>query len=434
MYIANLSVTHRDAPHNVLSQLTLMEDDLESFYQKLLAQKEINGAIVVQTCNRFEIYFRGGDEGLGMAQAKKVMLDRFGANVGKYMLFKSYLGTLTHLFKLVSSIDSMIVGENQIQAQIRDALNYAKINNHSDMVLDTVFMKALSIGKKVRIETKIADGKVSVSSAAVDLAHQNNPINNKKILMLGSGKMAGLLASYLGDFEINELVVIGRTPERVELFCTEYCARQATMADFEKELKDADLLFSATSCPRVLVTKEIIEKILNGREKPLTLIDIAMPADIDPSVSDLENVNFYCIDDLKKISEKNKAIRQKEIEKAELIIDDELEVFKGHLQNFHLDRFLPPLNQYIEEIRQRELDKAMSMLDDKDHKTKMVLEGLSKTLTKKIMHNFMSEIRTKNTSSSEMERFIKIFMGNLNVSQDKNEKTKKQHPHQGHGQ
>jgi glutamyl-tRNA reductase len=150
-----------------------------------------------------------------------------------------------------------------------------------------------------------------------------------------------------------------------------------------------------------------------------------MPADIDPSVNQMDNVRFFCIDDLKDISDKNKAIRQKEIEKAEEIIDNELEVFKSHLQNLHLDRFIPPLNQYVEDIRQRELDRAIKMLDPEDHKTKLILEGLSKTLTKKIMHNFMSEIRTTRTTSSEMEHFIKIFMGNQNVSGHPHEKIKK---------
>jgi glutamyl-tRNA reductase len=425
MYIANLSITHRDAPHNVLSQLTLLGDDLHEFYEKLLTQDEINGAIVLQTCNRFEVYFRGKDEALGMAQAKKVMLDTFGANTGKYLVFKSYLGTLTHLFKLVCSLDSMIVGENQIQNQARDAIEYAEKHNYSCMVLNTVFKKALSIGKKVRTETKISDGKVSIASAAVDLAVQNDSIKNKKVLLLGSGKMAGLLASYITNSEVDELVVIGRTPERVESFCNEHCARPSNLTEIQNELQNTDLLFSATSCPHVLITKEMVEQAISNRDNNLTLIDIAMPADIDPSVNQMDNVRFFCIDDLKDISDKNKAIRQKEIEKAEEIIDNELEVFKSHLQNLHLDRFIPPLNQYVEDIRQRELDRAIKMLDPEDHKTKLILEGLSKTLTKKIMHNFMSEIRTTRTTSSEMEHFIKIFMGNQNVSGHPHEKIKK---------
>lgn len=411
MYIANLRITYETASHDVLSRMALNVDSLNDLYRALLTQDNIEEVVILQTCNRFEVFFSGKGEEMGRVQARKVILNTFGANTARYLVEDLWVDTIGHLFRLVSSIDSLIVGENQILSQVKAAYGFSSEHNYCSRVLRPTFQKALSVGKRVRTETDISKGKVSVASAAVDLANSMESFEGKKVVMVGSGKMASLLAEYLCTFDLGELVVVGRTPERLEQFCCDYPGRPVPFDGLEKELIDADVMFSATSCPNVLISRDMVERVMDEREKALTVVDIAIPEDVDPTISDIALVHFYSLDDLREISERNKALRQSETEKVEEIIAIEIEQFMGSLQQFHLQNLLSHLNLYTEEIRRRELGKAKTMLGELEPQTEMVMEGLSKSLMKKFMHNFMTALREYPGDSEEMKSFVHIFIG-----------------------
>lgn len=434
MYIANLRVTHKNTPHEEIDRMILSESKKNEFYKDLLKCSNVEEAIVLQTCNRFEVYFSGTKEEEGRAEAKSVLLNWFGAQSALNLISESYVDTLIHLFRVSTSIDSLIVGETQIQTQVKEALDYASKNHFSGRILEPVFQKAISVGRRARSETQISNGKVSISSAAVDLANQHNPLEDKSILLIGTGKMSSLLSEYLMDFRHKELVVVGRTPEKIENFCNLYNGISSNFAELPERIKCADVLFSATSSPRVLVTKEIVENSLNGRKNPLTLIDIAMPADIDPTVRELQNVHYFSIEDLKEISERNLAVRKSEVEKVEKMIDEELMRFKNKLQNLHIENFLSNLYKYTEEIREREVDKAKFLLRKCDPEILEVMEGLSKSLMKKVLHNFIMEARGNPMVSMDIEKFVNIFLGNGHVSEDKNEKASRHTSDKKHGE
>ena len=411
MFIANLRITYETAAHDVLSRMALDVDSMNELYLALLAQDNIEEVVILQTCNRFEVFFSGKGEEKGKVQARKVILNTFGANTARYLIEDLWVDTIGHLFRLVTSIDSLIVGENQILSQVKEAFAFSSEHNYCSRVLRPTFQKALSVGKRVRTETDISKGKVSVASAAVDLANDMESFEGKKVVMVGSGKMASLLAEYLCTFKLGELVVVGRTPERLDQFCCEYPGRPVPFDELEKELKDTDVMFSATSCPNVLVSRDMVERVMDEREKALTVVDIAMPEDVDPTISDIPLVHFYSLDDLREISERNKVSRRSEAEKVEEIIAIEIETFMGSLQHFHLQNLLSHLNLYTEEIRRRELGKAVSMLGELQPETEMVMEGLSKSLMKKFMHNFMNALREYPGDSEEMKSFVHIFIG-----------------------
>ncbi|MCK4969278.1 MAG: hypothetical protein KAS77_02075, partial [Thermoplasmata archaeon] len=238
MYIANLRITYETASHDVLSRMALNVDSLTDLYRALLTQDNIEEVVILQTCNRFEIFFSGKGEEKGRVQARKVILNTFGANTARYLVEDLWVDTIGHLFRLVSSIDSLIVGENQILSQVKEAFGYSSEHHYCSRVLRPTFQKALSVGKLVRTETDISKGKVSVASAAVDLANELESFDGKKVVMVGSGKMASLLAEYLCTFDLGELVVVGRTPERLEQFCCEYPGRPVPFDELEKELMD----------------------------------------------------------------------------------------------------------------------------------------------------------------------------------------------------
>ena len=430
MYIANLRVTYETASHEVLSHMTLNDEYKDHLYQALLAPENINEVVILQTCNRFEVFYSGKGEEKGTAQARKIMLNTFGALVAKYLVADQWVDTIAHLLRLVSSVDSLIVGEHQILAQVKEAFNHSSENEYCGRVLRPTFQKALSVGKRVRTETRISNGKVSVSSAAVDKVNERSSLEGKKVMVLGSGKMASLLAEYLCTFKTRDFVVVGRTPERLETFCCQYPSRGVTFASLEEELSDADVLFSATSCPHVLVTRDIVERVMRDRDTELTVVDIAMPEDVDPTIARAPNVEFHCLDDLMEVSERNKQIRQAEAIKAEAIITEEIEQFMESLQYFHIQSLLSHLNLYTEEIRRRELGKAVSMLETVDQKTEMVMDSLTKSLMKKFMHNFMSALKEYPGDSEEIKSFVHIFIGShLQPGEGDGQPVRPRHPH-----
>ena len=245
--------------------------------------------------------------------------------------------------------------------------------------------------------------------------------------------MANMVANHLREFKPRDLVVIGRTPERVECFCLDHCGRRSSHSELVAELRDADILFSATSCPHVLVRKEMVEEARRDNEEALILIDIAMPEDIDPGCSDIPGVTSYCIDDLSEISKRNKAQRQEAIERVEKIIGEETSLYKRYLQTAHVDRFIAPMTTFVEEIRQQEVERALRMIPEPDQRTEEIITGLTRSLTKKIMYNLFAGMRTTPVTHGELENFTAIFMGNGHVSGNKDEKTERKCPHTGHG-
>jgi glutamyl-tRNA reductase len=320
--------------------------------------------------------------------------------------------TLRHLFLTVSSIDSMIVGENQILSQVKNSYEYSCEQKLCGKVLGITFQKAISIGKRVRTETDISRGKVSISSAAVDLANQNNALEGKKVLIIGSGNMASLVADHLGSFNIGELVVVGRTPENLERFCRCHSSRYILFDKLDFELKNSDVIFSATACPRILITRERIQNTVKNRTNTLTVVDIAMPEDVDSTVGEFENVQYFCIDDLKEISEGNRELRYDEAQKAEEIINEELKQFIKGLQNIHISNLLVHLNTYTEDIRARELERSLKMLGETEPKVALILESLTKSLMKKMMHNFVTGLREYSGDEDDVKIFVDMFMGN----------------------
>ena len=419
MYIANIRITFKTAPHDEISHLTILEPDRHKLCERFLLQKNINEVVIVQTCNRFEVYFAGKGAPKGETQARKVMLDWFGASTAKYMVMDSYLNTVAHLLEMASSLDSMIVGESQILAQVKEAYDYSLKHDHSGKILKLAFQKAISVGKKVRTETGISDGKVSISSVAVDHAHQYIPLKDKKIVILGTGKMASLVAEYLPSFKPKNLIVIGRTPENLEKFCKKYFGKPLSFDYLAKELEDADVVFSATACPNVLITRDMIKEILKRRKKPIIIIDIAMPEDVDPAIGELDNVAYFCIDDLQEISKKNMVIRHNEAIKAQEIIKGEIKRFRKTLQNSHIDHLISSLNNYTDEIRQREVNKSLKMLGEVDEKIQVIVDGLSKSIMKKTMHNFIQSLKSNPSSADDVEKLINLFTSNGNGNNNK---------------
>ena len=425
MYFVNIRVTHKTGPQEIIIFMNLRESEKRDFCENLKSQSSINEVVLLQTCNRFEIYFSGSGVQQGIAQAQKVMLERFGEKIRKHMIVDRYTDALKHLFDTVSSLNSLIIGENQILAQVKEAYEFAAHYQFTNMVLNLVFQKALFIGKKVRCETEISKGKVSISSAAVDLANQYKPLKNKKIILIGTGKMASLLAQYLNKFRPLELIIIGRTPSRIRKFCETYSCTSIPFCNISKELRTTDVLFSATSCPSVLITKEMIQKLMKERKQSIILIDIAVPSDIDPAVKDISLVNHFSITDLRDLSYQNMVLRKEEIVKVRAILKNELVEFNRKLQDIHKHQLVSQLMKYTETIRQEETSKAIKIMDNSKKTHHEIMEAFSKSLVEKIMHNFITRVNSAEDYSSMFNNLVDLFVGNNYVSKDSYETIEK---------
>ncbi len=412
MYLASISIDYKNPPVGFPDRFFLNESDKLDLHKMLLSKKNINAVIIIQTCNRFEINFTDNTESEGLKQAKNVLLTRFGEDIKNFLSVKTYLDTLNHLFRVVTSIESMVVGENQILSQCKEAYNYSKKHGFTDSVLELAFEKAIKLGKLVRSETQISKGKVSIASIAVDMINKVCPLKDKKILLFGNGKMASLIAEYIKEFEISNMIVIGRTPEKLFNFCKLFNAQAADFYYLPEILKSVDVVLSATSAPKVLIKKKLVKKVMRYRKHPLYFMDIAVPRDIDPSASKINNVHIYSYKDLREIANKNLEARLSEVCKVEKIINRENENFMKKLRQLHIEKYFANLNKYTESIRNKELEKAIYMLDGViEPKIKQVLEGFSKSLMKKLMHNFLSQVRENPLDAEELEKFTNLFMG-----------------------
>ncbi|MDG6221697.1 MAG: glutamyl-tRNA reductase [Candidatus Bathyarchaeota archaeon] len=418
MYFANIRITHRTAPQEIINFVNLRESEKLVFCERLMNQNSIDEVVLLQTCNRFELYLTGRNSQLGIAQAQKLMIDRFSEKIKKYMIVDFYMGAVEHLFKTVSSINSLIIGENQILTQVKEAYEFSRNYEFTSTVLNLVFQKTLSVGKKVRYETGISKGKVSISSAAVDLANQFNLIKNKKIILIGTGRIASLLAQYLTEFEPFELVVIGRTPSQVIKFRQNYCCRSVPFCELLREARTADVIFSATSCPSVVIKEEMMKKLMTERKDPIALIDIAVPCDIDPKVKDIPLVKHFSISDFEDLSYQNRILRSNEIVKTNEIIENELLRFNRKLQNLHKHLLLSHLMTYTEEIRKKETSKAIKILNASKKPNIDVIEAFSKSLIEKIMHNFIAKVKSSDHNSFIFDNFVDLFVDNKNTSSD----------------
>ena len=412
MYIANLSISYKNPPTGFPDRFALQDSAKKDLYRKLLDQNNIKGAIILQTCNRFEVYFTDDTEARGIEQAKSVILNAFGEDIKRNIITNSYLDTVKHLYRVVSSLESMVIGENQILAQCKEAFKYASKFGFTNRILNMVFTNAIKLGKKARADTQISNGKVSISSVAVDMVGKISTLENKRVLLIGTGNMATLVAEYLGCFKLTEMIVVGRTPEKVLKFCEDYGGQASNFKELPEKLKQVDIVFSATSAPKILVDKDLIKQAMENRDFPMIIVDIAVPSDVDPTASDIKNVQVYSIEDLRDISKQNIESRMNEIHKVEDLIEFEYKKFADKIQNLHIERYFATISKYAESIRCSELEKAIGLLGNThEPKVKQVLEGLSKSLIKKLMHNFLSEIRTNPYSEEEMKKLTEIFMG-----------------------
>jgi glutamyl-tRNA reductase len=356
-----------------------------------LQYPHIAEGVILSTCNRTEVYTVTSEELKGQQEVVDFLCDYSGIKKRKlrpYLYFLSEKGAVHHLFRVVSSLDSMVVGEAQILGQVKEAYEVALEFGATKSIFNRFFRQALSVGKRVRSETAIGESAVSISYAAVQLAKTVfEELAGRLVMIIGAGEMGELTVKHLIDLGVKSVLVTNRTYQRAVDLAKEFGGRAIAFENRFDEMSLVDIVISSTGAPHYIIKREdLIEVMKRRRGRPIFLIDIAVPRDVDPEAEKVYNVFLYDIDDLEAVVEANKKEREREAQLAEEIIDEEVEEFLDWLCTLEVVPTLKELRDWAEKVKEDELAKALSKLSSMSDKDKRVVNTLAHAIVNKLLH------------------------------------------------
>jgi len=391
-----LGVNHKTAPVEVRERFAIPEARLPEALAKLTSMQGIEEGMIVSTCNRVEIFARSQN---GHCDLQQFVRDYFGFSAGEYepYIFEhQQLEAVKHVFRVASSLDSMVVGESQILGQVKEAYATARAVGSVNSQLDQLMTRAFAVAKKVRNETSIATSSVSIASVAVELAEKIfGSLAGKVVYLVGAGKMCELAARHLLSHGAKKIYVANRTFDRAVALADKFDGEAVPFERLYDTAPWADIIISSTGAPHVIFRKEHGEKFLHARKnRPMFFIDIAVPRDIDPALNDLDGIFVYNIDDLQQVVQSHIGDRRKEAVRAELLVDEEVRKFEQRAQTAEVVPTIVSLQQHLENLRQAELDRVRGRLGNLTPEQEMAVEALSKGIINKIMHTPITTLKS----------------------------------------
>jgi len=392
--ILNIRIDHKTADISKIEESTSRMDEI---FAKIQQEHQVQEFIQIKTCNRAEIYLVMDESPLDYHWNGLVVEKDEKA--------------LEHVLKLSCGLESMIIGEDQILGQLKDAYKSSVKTGCSGQVLGTVFTKAIHVGQAVRKKTRINQGSVSIGSAAVNLAESVlGDLKCKKVLIIGAGKMGTLVAKALVEKHLKAIVVANRTYDRAMCLARELGGSAIHFDLLARAMYDADVVISATGAPHTILTAEkVMDAVPPENLKKMVMIDIANPRDIEEDVSQL-GVRLYNIDDLRGIADKNKKMRESEACEAENIIAEELQLLETSLRHLEVKPIIGDIRSQAEVIRQRETEKALHMLGDMNGKEKVV-DDLTKVVVDRVFYDIIHNLKeaAENDDKDVLEAAKYIF-------------------------
>ena len=391
MELLVVGLNHNTAPIEIRECLAFSEDKMEDALSKVHALPSVKENMIVSTCNRVEVYAATRETEKAVHDLRDFFSQYHGISLKDFeKSLYTHVGeeAVRHIFRVASSLDSMVLGEPQILGQIKEAYDFSQQVNTSGLILHRLLHRAFHVAKRVRTETKIAISAVSVSSVAVELAEKIfGTLEKKTVLLIGAGEMCELAARHLVSGGIEKILVTNRTYERAVSLAQEFRGEAIPFEEMGLGLKKTDIVISATNSPQYLIGHDQITKVIRDRkQRPIFFIDIADPRDIEPKVGDIENVYLYNIDDLQKVANDNIKDREKEAQKAETIVQDEVVKFVNWYHSLEVTPTIIALREKFEAIRNRELGKILSLYPNLTEKEKQSLEAMTSAIINKILH------------------------------------------------
>lgn len=415
--IVNIGMNHETAPvelRECLAKDPAHADRALAMMRELACVKE---GMFLSTCNRVEALFttEQTDEAKGSVIA---VLSKLGGMPSESLCSNLFTyedrDAVRHIFRVASSLDSMVIGEPQILGQIKEAYTSATKENTTGVILNRLLHRAFHTAKRVRTETGISDAAVSVSYAAVELAKKIfYDFKGKKVLLIGAGEMAELAARHLLSQGVSAITVANRTFQKAVEVAQVFKGVPVSFEEIEAQLLEADIVISSTAAPGYVITHDQVKgSMKKRRNRPLFFIDIAVPRDVEPEVNDLENVYAYDIDDLKGIIQVNRGQREEEAIKAERIVEEEVIKFEQWLKTLEVVPTIVSLKEKAETIRQAELKKSLSSLGELSPSQMKSLETLTLSITEKILNDpilFLKQKADRPLGKSYLDTARRLF-------------------------
>jgi glutamyl-tRNA reductase len=417
MHIIVVGVNYRTAPVEIREKLSFQPADLEQAMLQLQQQKSILENVIISTCNRTEVYATVDQLHTGRYYIKKFLAEWFQLPIEE---FSSYLsiwendGAIEHLFRVTSGLDSMVVGETQILGQIRSSFLQAQQMKTTGTIFNELFKQAITLAKRAHSETTIGGNAVSVSYAAVELAKRIfGELKKCNVLILGAGKMGELALQNLYSNGVQQVTVVNRTFEKALEVADKYKGQARPLTQMQAALAEADIVISSTGASNYVITKDImakVEKVRRGR--PIFMVDIAVPRDLDPSIAELESMFLYDIDDLQGIVEANKMERLKEAEKINLMIEEEIVLFKAWMNTLGVVPLISELREKALAIQcetMKSLERKIPTLTERERKVigKHMKSIINQMLKDPIL--MAKELAVEPSARESLELFAKIF-------------------------
>lgn len=391
MSIVVVGLSHKTALTEVRAKLTFPEDTIPAALGRLLSYGGIRECLIISTCNRVEIYASVEDSGTGIDRVKQFISDYHGLSrdaLDTSLYVYPDADGVRHVFRVASSLDSLVVGEPQILGQLKDSFEIALKAKTTSTVLNKLLKKSIQVAKRVRTETRLAEGAVNISYAAVELARKIfGTLEGKSVMLLGAGEMAELAARHLINNRVDKIMVANRTFERAEELAQEFKGDAIRFEHFPSTLVTADILICSTGAQKPVVTYDIMKQVAKERKyRPVFLIDISMPPNIDAECEKLDGVYLYNIDALQSVVDTNVQGRQAEAGKAEEIVRQEVDTYLQWERSLDAVPTIVDLREKVEDLRQRELEKTLCQLDGITDEQKRAVEILSQSIVNKLLH------------------------------------------------
>lgn len=403
LFVAGLS--HRTAPVEVREQLALEDEKLRDVLAEVLGTGALDEAVILSTCNRVEVYGVAAAPGQARTAVFRCLARQRGADaVALDPYLYTHLGpdAVRHTFRVAASLDSMIVGEPQILGQVKDAFALAQASEAVGPALHALFTQAFAVAKKVRTETEIGRHAVSVSFAAVELARKIfDDLAGRGVLLLGAGEMGEAAARHLLEQGAFPVYVANRTWSRAQELARALSATAVPLAELPGTLAVVDIVVTSAAAGEPLVTRDLVARAMHGRAgRPLFFIDIGVPRNVDARVEELDGVYCYDIDDLRQVVDANLRQRQREAQRAEVLVEREVGRFMTRLADADVVPTIVSLRERLEAIRVGEVRKALARLGDPSPETREAIEALSTAIVNKILHAPITKLRESSRAGS----------------------------------
>lgn len=417
MHIIVVGMNYRTAPVEIREKFAVPESDWQEALRQLRQTKSVLECVMVSTCNRTELYVVVDRLHMCGHFIRSFMETWFGISRQQftpYLYIYEDDQAVEHLFQVSCGLDSMVIGETQILGQIRNAFLFAQNEGVTGTWLNTVFKQAITLAKRAHAETSINENAVSVSYAAVELGKRIfGSFQGKKVLILGAGKMSELTVKHLYANGAAEVMVANRTLSRAEELAKQFDGRAGTLDEAEQMLVEADIVISSTGSKEYVLTADDVKRAMSRRKsRSLFFIDIAVPRDLDPAISDVSNVFLYDIDDLQGIVESNLARRRKEAAKIEAFIADELEEHRLWLKMLGVTPMIRSLQSKAERIHQDTLQSLFNKLPELSEREEKLIRRLTKSMLNQMMHdpiNQIKELAAEKNGDEALRLFSQIF-------------------------